>query len=122
MSLYGGKKFVIPLDGDYGGLSDEEPEDFDEDEAVVVQFWVSPYEDEHAIEVESGSMSTGFPLFVAEKVAKAIGILTRWPSTKAGKKEIARLRKSHWEWEERLQKDREERRATQTGGKADGSR
>lgn len=101
-TLYGGKKFIIPLDGDYGDeLSDEEPEDYDESEALCVQFWISPYsDDEHAIEVDAdGCGGAQMPIYVARKVALAITALTRWPATKAGKKEIARLRAKHEERE-----------------------
>ena len=97
-TLYGAKKYIIPLDGDYGGeLSDEEPEDYDESEALVVQLWISPYsDDEHAIEVDAdGCGGAQMPIYVARQVALAITALTRWPATKAGKKEIARLREKH---------------------------
>jgi hypothetical protein len=117
-TLYGAKKFIIPLDGDYGDdLSDEEPEDYDESEAICIQLWISPYsDDEHTIEVDAdGCGGAQMPLYVARRVAKAIQTLTRWPTTKAGIKEIARLREKHETYEEERAAAK---RATQSEGEA----
>lgn len=112
--LYGGKKILIsPEDWDD---EDVRPDDDDEDNAYVVQFWVNPYsDDENAIEVMANSCEEQMPVWIAEKVAKAIATLSRWPTTKDGKKEIARLRACHERYEDEREAKRAAKQAAPTG-------
>ena len=99
---YGARKIIIPIDGDYGDdFTDEEPEDWDEDGAVVVQYWVAESEEDDTIGIENGDDQ--LPIDVAGKVSGAIAELLKWSQSKKGKAEIVRLRAKHEEWlQERL--------------------
>lgn len=93
---FGAKKVIVPVDGDYGDgeLTDDDVEDWDEDGAVLVQFWVAEWEEDDAVEIETNSNGQ-LPLYVAKNVSKAITDVLAWAETKAGKKTIAKLRAKH---------------------------
>lgn len=85
---FGGKKIVVDVNG-----FDDIDED-DEDEGITVQYWIGHSEDEDAIGIESGFYvdADAMPVSAALEVAKAIRDVARWPQSKEGRKEVARLR------------------------------
>lgn len=101
MTLYGGKKIVVSEYEDE--IEEADADDFGCDAGgVSVQIWIDPYSDDgHQIEVE-GADCGQIPLHMALDVAKAINTVARWPSTKEGKAEIARLRKVQEDFDNRL--------------------
>jgi hypothetical protein len=93
---YGGKKVVINSDpwADEDVAVEEE-----DDDAICVQYWIGHSDDEDYIGIENGFNvdADQMPVSVALQVADAIRDLAKWPTTKAGKKEIDRLREKLFE-------------------------